>query len=229
MSRPAVPAPRSESELLERARGLAGSTLGQLASRFGLEAPPDLRRAKGWVGTLMESALGATASSRAAPDFEALGIELKTIPVGASGVPVESTFVCTIPIAEVGDVEWADSRVRRKLARVLWIPVEGQRELSVAERHVGSPLLWSPSEDDERALRLDWEELAGIIGRGHVESLTAHVGQVLQVRPKAASSRSRRRGIDEEGVSFATLPRGFYLRAKFTAGILQRHFVLPMG
>ena len=91
-------------------------------------------------------------------------------------------------------------------------------------RRIGTPILWSPSPDDEAALRFDWEELAGIIGRGDVESITGHLGRHLQVRPKAASSRSRRRGIDGEGTSFATLPRGFYLRATFTAKILAERF-----
>jgi DNA mismatch repair protein MutH len=42
------------------------------------------------------------------------------------------------------------------------------------------------------------------------------------VRPKAANSRSRRVARDEDGARFATLPRGFYLRATFTAGIIEQ-------
>jgi DNA mismatch repair protein MutH len=217
-------APQTESELLSRASQLAGSTLGELGARLGVPVPGELLRAKGWFGQALERALGATASSRAAPDFEALGIELKTLPVGARGVPCESTFVCTIDLSRIGDVDWAASLVRKKLSRVLWMPVEGARELPVATRRIGTPILWSPSAADEDALRFDWEELAGIIGRGDVESVTGHLGRHLQVRPKAASSRSRRRGVDGDGASFATLPRGFYLRASFTAGILAERF-----
>jgi hypothetical protein len=58
------------------------------------------------------------------------------------------------------------------------------------------------SEEDEAQLRSDWEELAGLIGRGHVESLTGHIGRFLQIRPKAAHSRARRLGFDAEGVPF---------------------------
>ena len=92
---------RSESELVERASAIAGTTLGELAGRFGLVAPPDLRRAKGFVGQLIERALGAARSSRPGPDFDELGVELKTLPVDARGRPVESTFVCTIPLRAV--------------------------------------------------------------------------------------------------------------------------------
>jgi DNA mismatch repair protein MutH len=220
-------APATEQELLGRAAELAGLTLRELAARFEAPVPPDLRRAKGFVGGLLERALGATAGSRALPDFPELHIELKTLPVDRAGAPLESTFVCTIPLTEIGDVEWADSRVRRKLSRVLWVPVEGERSIAVGERRIGQALLYRLSEADEALLRRDWEELAGLIGRGHVESLTGHLGQCLQIRPKAAHSRARRLGFDADGVPFAALPRGFYLRPSFTRALLERHYALP--
>lgn len=216
--------PASEPELLERAHHLAGFTLGEIASTLGIAVPPDLRRAKGWVGQLVERALGATASSRAAPDFQELGIELKTLPLLANGTPCESTFVCTIDLARLDSVSWERSLVRTKLARVLWVPVEGAREILVSSRRVGTAFLWTPAPEEEAALRFDWEELAGLIGRGDVESITGHLGKYLQIRPKARDSRSRRRGIDSEGVAFAALPRGFYLRTAFTASIIRQHF-----
>jgi DNA mismatch repair protein MutH len=218
--------PEDEAELLARARALSGLTLSQIAERFSLLAPPDLRRAKGFVGALIERALGASAGSRAAPDFEALGIELKTLPVDARGRALESTFVCTIPLTEIGEVEWASSRVRRKLNRVLWVPVEGERRIAVGERRIGEPLLWALSAESEALLRFDWEELSGIIGRGDVETITGHIGRCLQIRPKARDSHARRRGIDVDGARFAALPRGFYLRSSFTSEILRQNYAL---
>lgn len=212
---------------MQRAQALAGASLAELAARLGCPVPPDLRRAKGFVGSLLERELGATAGARALPDFPELQVELKTLPVDRAGTPLESTFVCTIPLTEIGDVEWADSRVRRKLACVLWVPVEGERTIPVGLRRVGQPLLYRLTEDDEAQLRQDWEELAGLIGRGHVESLSGHLGRWLQIRPKAAHSRSRRLGIDADGVPFAALPRGFYLRTAFTRTLLARHYALP--
>ena len=221
------PRPRSETELVIRARALAGRTIGEVAAELGLPCPLDLRRAKGFVGGLIERVLGADAGPRALPDFSALGVELKTLPVDAQGRPVESTFVCTIPLTEVANLEWEDSPVLRKLRRVLWVPVQGERSLAPAARRLGEPLIWSPSRPQESALRFDWEELAGIIGRGDVESITGHLGQCLQIRPKAANSRSRRRGTDRDGAIFDAMPKGFYLRASFTAQLLREHFVLP--
>jgi DNA mismatch repair protein MutH len=226
MPAPSRPAPTTELELLERARALAGRTLAVVARAEGLGVPSELRRAKGFVGQLVERALGASAGSRAGPDFALLGVELKTLPVDSRGRPVESTFVCTIPLVRVGDIEWLDSPVRAKLRRVLFVPVEGERERPVAERRIGEPFLWSPSADEEDDLKFDWDELSGRIGRGDVESITGHLGRFLQVRPKAADSRSRRLARDADGVAFAALPRGFYLRATFTERVVRARFGL---
>ncbi|HYP88562.1 MAG TPA: DNA mismatch repair protein MutH, partial [Polyangiaceae bacterium] len=108
-------------------------------------------------------------------------------------------------------------------------PVEGERAIAVGERRIGQALLYVLQPEDEAVLRADWEELAGLIGRGHVEELTGRIGKYLQIRPKAAHSRARRLGFDADGAPFAALPRGFYLRASFTGAILARHFALPRG
>jgi DNA mismatch repair protein MutH len=222
----ALSPPDSVTELLSRAERIAGLPLSVIASELGRSPPPDLRHHKGWVGELIERALGASAGSRAAPDFEAIGVELKTVPVDAGGRPYESTFVCTIPLGEIGQVEWEASRVRRKLASVLWMPVEGDRRKAPGDRRVGSPVLWQPSADELGALRFDWEDLAGRIGRGELEDITGHLGRVLQIRPKARDSRARANGLDADGALTRALPRGFYLRASFTQAILARHFGL---
>jgi len=202
-------------------------TMAELAAVQQASVPDGLLHAKGWAGQLLERALGATAGSKDVPDFQALGIELKTLPVNRAGWPCESTFVCTIPLRDVASTEWQDSRVYRKLRRVLWIVLQGSRDIPVGQRTIGSPLLWSPDAKENALLEQDWDELAGLIGRGSIESITGHIGQVMQVRPKARNAQARRIAFDADGVAVAQLPRGFYLRASFTGGILQRAFVMP--
>ncbi|VDZ74839.1 DNA mismatch repair protein [Atlantibacter hermannii] len=123
-------------------------------------------------------------------------------------------------------VVWETSHVRHKLKRVLWMPVEGERSLPLGERRVGSPLLWSPSEEEEEQLRRDWEELMDLIVLGQVERITARHGEVLQLRPKAANSKALTEAIGIHGEPILTLPRGFYLKKNFTAALLARHFLL---
>ncbi|MGE5788775.1 MAG: DNA mismatch repair endonuclease MutH [Myxococcales bacterium] len=226
LRRTLVDQPRSESELVARARELSGLTLAEAAASVHQKVPDDLMHHKGWTGQLLERILGATAASRDVPDFEQLGIELKTLPVDERGRPVESTFVCTLPLQEIAESEWDASRVKRKLSRVLWMPVEGSRSIRLSERHLGEPMLWSPSEVEMATLKFDWDTLAGIVGRGDVESITGHLGVAMQVRPKARNASARRWAVDEDGVRIAQMPRGFYLRAEFTHSILKAHFRL---
>lgn len=220
-------APVTEAQLLERASALAGVSLGDAARLAGQTTPAHLRGHKGWVGCLLEALLGATAGSADRPDFETIGVELKTIPLRGDGYPLETTFVCSIDLLSVAKVEWRDSRVFRKLQRVLWIPVHAERHIPIDQRRLGTPFLWSPSPEQEAALRWDWEELAGLIGRGDIDDLTGHFGRSLQVRPKAANSRVRRRGLDADGCAISVLPRGFYLRPAFTARIVRDAFGFP--
>ncbi|OAN14156.1 DNA mismatch repair protein MutH [Photobacterium jeanii] len=218
--------PQTEAELLDRAQALAGLTLGELAQQAGIVPPPDLRRDKGWVGQLLEWHLGATAGSKPVPDFIELGIELKTIPIGYHGKPLETTFVCVAPLIGLHGLDWQHSHIKHKLAKVLWIPVEGERDIPLADRHVGSPLLWQPSEEEEQQLRQDWEELMDMIVLGQVEQITAKHGEVLQLRPKAANNKALTEAYGANGQPIKTLPRGFYLKTHFTAAILAKHFII---
>ncbi len=222
-----APAPASIDELLARAARLAGRSLASIAAHLEVDVPADLRRHKGWIGSLIEAALGASVGNRSVPDCEAIGVELKTVPVDRRGRPRESTYVCTVSLADLDDLCWERSRVRAKLAHVLWVPIEAEPEIPLAHRRVGSPLLWEPEPDLEDTLRRDWEEHMAIILAGDMESITARRGTYLQIRPKAANAEARGLGLDEGGVPMHTQPRGFYLRALFVGEVLRRHFLLP--
>lgn len=217
------PQPKSEEELLERAYNIAGFTFQELADEAGIKVPENLKRDKGWVGQLLEWHLGASAGSKPQQDFAELGIELKTIPIGYLGKPLESTFVCVTPLIGIQGLTWQQSHVRQKLSKVLWVPVEGEREIPVANRRVGSPILWIPSEEEEQALRADWEELMELIVLGKIEKITAKHGEVMQIRPKAANSHALTDAYGVTGKPIKTLPRGFYLRTRFTAKILSSY------
>jgi DNA mismatch repair protein MutH len=217
-----VEPPGSVDELLSRAWRVAGLNLAELAAQVGIQVPDEAVRAKGIAGQILEKVLGATAASKAEPDFVGLGIELKTIPLDASGKPKESTFVCSISLSAMADTEWEQSTVLKKLSKVLFVPVEAASETPLRDRRVGRAYLWTPSDQEKRLLQSDWERLAEMIAAGDVERITGHLGEVLQVRPKAPHGRSRRRAPDEEGAVQWTMPRGFYLRPSFTGSVLAR-------
>ena len=219
----------SAAELLARAHALAGLTLGELATSLGRQQPGLPLHTKGWMGTLLEQALGADAGSRPLPDFTQLEIELKTIPVTAGGVPRESTFVCMAPAVVNPNERWENSLVYRKLRRVLWLPIETRPAQPLAERRIGWAVPWSPTIAQATTLRADWEELIELIATGQRAVITARLGEYLQIRPKAADHRATTRAADAGGNPDLTLPRGFYLRASFTREILITAFTHEMA
>jgi DNA mismatch repair protein MutH len=211
----------SQRELLRAARRLAGRTLAELARELACELPAEPLRNKGFVGRVVERSLGLATSPLSAADFAELGVELKTLPVSASFRPRESTFVCYVALSGLGETPWEASRVAHKLSRVLFVPVESEPHLALAQRRIGSAFLWSPSPEQAALLQADYAEIAGRAAAGELERLDARVGRVLQLRPKAAHGGVRVRVSDGEGVPSLAQPRAFYLRAGFTAEVLR--------
>lgn len=174
-------------------------------------------RRKGKAGQLVERALGASAGSRAEPDFTGLGIELKTVPVHADGRPRESTFVCSLRLGEADRLSWPSSPVRAKLAHVLFVPI-----VHVAGRQaIGRACFWRPTPAQEAALAADFDYLMAFIARGQIDALTAHHGRWLQIRPKAANGSVRTLAYGPDDEPIATIPRGFYLRARCVGALIR--------
>jgi DNA mismatch repair protein MutH len=208
--------------LLAHARALVGVELADLADTLGLPVPIGRVRTKGWSGQVIEQELGAATAGTRGPDFAALGVELKTVPVSEDLVPIESTAVCQIdPIAIAGE-SWETSYVRRKLARVLFVALEvpeGAR--SVGDRRVAAVRLWSPNPAEEAALRADFELFVRQYFReGRAAEITGHLGQVMQVRPKGRDAADTRDGYDSLGRPVRLGKHGFYLRPAFVALVL---------
>jgi DNA mismatch repair protein MutH len=226
MTRPGPPPPPPEDlpTLMARARGLTGRTVADVAARAGFIAPRDLGAHKGFVGQLVERALGAHGGSDARPDFPHLGVELKTLPVRQDGAPLESTFVSKAVIDGSEPFAFNETALWAKLARVLFVPVEGERALTVGARRFGMPFLWEPAPEDRAALEADWRELSGRIREGELEAVTAREGQILQLRPKALDATERSAGVGDGGWLVPMQPRGWYLRRAFTASLVARAF-----
>jgi DNA mismatch repair protein MutH len=218
----AIHPPVTESELLKRVRALGGKTISEVAQSVGIDVPGNLNRKKGFVGQLCEMALGANASTLPVPDFVELGIELKTLPISKKGAPLESTYVCRLPLEHHLEEKWATSRVRKKLQRVLFMLVEGERDIPLPDRRFGLGFLWGPNTEEDLLLRADWEDLMDLCARGLLDGISARRGQFLQLRPKAANSQIRTMTKDMMDEWYVTKPRGFYLRRSFTTALLNR-------
>jgi DNA mismatch repair protein MutH len=188
-----------------------------------MPVPVGAVKTKGWAGRVVERELGADDGGAHGPDFASLGIELKTVPVHGDLIPLESTAVCHIdPVAIAGE-SWATSYARRKLCQVLFIALEvPEATSSVGERRVVAVNLWTPTPHEESALRADFELFArDYFRRGRSAEITGHLGQVMQVRPKAKNSDDRRAAFGPDGEPVRVGKCGFYLRPAFVQGILR--------
>ena len=208
--------------LLAHARALVGVSLAELADGLGLPVPVGNLRTKGWPGQIIERELGAGEGGRG-PDFAALGVELKTVPVDGALFPLESTAVCQIdPVAIAGE-SWQTSYARDKLARVLFVALEvPQWRTGVGDRGVAAVRLWSPSPAEDEVLRADFEHFVrGFFRQGRAAEITGHDGVALQVRPKGRNAQDRRHAYGPQGQPVRIGKCGFYLRAPFVGRILQ--------
>ena len=218
--------PKTIEELQDRIDAMAGLTLGELADEVGVEVPENLLVEKGWSGQLLEAYLGASAGNLPEPDFQELGIELKTVPINQLGKPLETTFVSVAPLMMPAGQEWRDSVVYKKLSHVLWVPIIAERHIPIPNRTVAMPFLWKMDEVTEQVLKADWLELTDLIVLGHHDKITAKHGQLLQLRPKAADSSVRTDAIGADGAPTKAPPKGFYLRTQFTQSLFKQQFQL---
>ncbi|GAA0299651.1 DNA mismatch repair endonuclease MutH [Psychrosphaera haliotis] len=218
--------PKTIEELQSRIDAVAGLSLGEIAEELQVAVPENLLVDKGWSGQLLEAYLGATAGNLPEPDFQELGIELKTLPINAEGKPLETTFVCVAPLLLAAGHQWQDSGVYKKLRHVLWVPIIAERHIPVPDRQIAMPFLWQMDAKSEQKLQQDWLELTEFIVMGEHDKITAHHGEVIQLRPKAADSSIRTAAISNDGSPTMAPPKGFYLRSQFTHELLKQQFNL---
>ena len=230
---------RDLDRLVRHARALVGVSLADLADGLGLPVPIGNLRTKGWSGQIIERELGAGDGGERGPDFSELGVELKTVPVTAALVPLESTAVCQIDPIAIAAESWVTSYVRRKLDQVLFVALEvpgqgapGGKTVgavgAVGDRRVRAVVLWSPSAAEEATLAADFELfVARFFRTGQAASITGHHGQALQVRPKGRNAADLRRAYGPDGREIRVGKCGFYLRPSFVGRILQDAAILP--
>jgi DNA mismatch repair protein MutH len=208
--------------LLQKAKELEGLTFLQLARLLDLRLPQDLIHAKGWLGQAIEQFLGASAGSKAMPDFPLLGIELKTIPVSIKFRVIESTYVTSLNLMPNSPLVWEESVCYQKLQKVLWLPIEGEKNIAFQNRRIGAALLWQPSNAQFHQLKTDWSAIMDLVLDGRIEELDGRLGQYLHIRPKAANAKVSTLAVGHDLELIRTLPRGFYLRSSFTQSILEQ-------
>lgn len=215
--------PKSFEELIERLNLITGLSISEIADNLKIKLPVSTTRGKGFIGELLEIALGASAKNQSIPDFPELGLELKSLPIDKNFKPLESTFVCHAPLMNIRDLNFKNSALYAKIKRVLFILIDGTKGLDYSEKYIRGYFFYTPTQEDLVTLNKDFDELYELIKTGEVEKINARIGHIVQLRPKGADGTALTQAIGKDGQIIMTRPRGFYIRRCFTQELIKRH------
>ena len=206
--------PTDKQSIIVYAQKLQGKTLRE-ATGLGHIQPPSKRR--GSLGNAVEQYyFRYAANSDSRPDFDQVGLELKTTPLkaGRNGqlVAKERLVLSQIDYEEVVTEEFESSRMLRKSADILlmsylWEPDKDPldyRFVLVDEMHI-------PREDLAQ-IRTDWETVVAKVRSGHAEDISGADTLYLEACTKAADSSQRRRQPFSE---VPAKPRAWALKASY--------------
>lgn len=213
--------PQSFETIIERLNLIVGKSITELAKSVNVDVPISPLHGKGFVGELLEILLGATAKNQSIPDFPKLGLELKSIPVDSEFKVLESTFLCHAPLSDIRNLTFENSSVYAKIKRVLFVIVNGQRDLGFEHRRVLGYFFYSPGKEELDTLKQDFNELYEMVKTGLVEEINARLGHIIQMRPKGANGKALTECTGPDGKIIKTRPRGFYIRRKHTQKLVD--------
>lgn len=214
-----LPPPQKWSILLDRCDKLVGKTIATIADKLQLTVPDNLKNNRGWIGNLLELALGAEAGSKPIQDFVNLGIELKSVAINHKGEVNNDIFVSSLPINSFMLQTWHTSHLLYKLKRILFVPIEQIKEIPLANRRIGRARLWTPTAYELSQLQQDWQDILDIITEGDFNAIKNNVGKILCVKVKALNAKQSNSFIDTEGFTSKIPPLSFYLRKDFVNSI----------
>ncbi|MBU3827548.1 MAG: DNA mismatch repair protein MutH [Candidatus Anaerobiospirillum merdipullorum] len=216
-----LPEPHTLDELRQRLELICGKTISELAGALNLSIPQGNTHSKGYTGGLIELYLGAAAPNLGAPDFPFLGIELKTVPVDELFTPIESTFICHAPIKDIRGLDFYHSTLYAKIRLTLYVFVLTAKKMPIRQRRVVDYLLYQMPPADLLQVKADYDELMELITQGQGKQITARIGTLVQLRPKAPNGQRLTAIVDEDGAVSTTRPRGFYMRRSYMAKICK--------
>ncbi len=203
--------PKTIEQAIQRANNITGMTIAELAKALQIPLPHNPKSAKGFIGQLVEIALGASAGSNPIQDFPSINLELKTIPIKFNGSPAETTHICVAHLNNLCGLSFENSNVYNKIKQVLWVPVEGEKDIPIGERHIGQPFLWKMNDEEFKLLKTDFEEILEYIIHNDKENIPASIGVYMQLRPIGKVDDKKQ--------------YGFYLRKNFTSMLIQKYFL----
>lgn len=216
--------PHDSLELCSRLDLLVGRSLAELS----ILAKVASCEHKGFAGQLLELFLGAHAHNLSCPDFVNLGIELKSLPISSDFKAQESTFICSADLSPERYLPFVQSALYHKMKHMLFVLLHAPRNLPLSERRILGYFFFKPEGKTLEAINADYNEFCELIFAGEARNITGALGNIIQMRPKAANSQVVSTIRDNQGQKSYIGPKAYYLRTNFTNTLLTQ-FVAEQG
>jgi DNA mismatch repair protein MutH len=214
-------------ELSHRLDQIVGVPFSELAGHYGKEWKGSATQNKGWGGNLVDFLVGGDAGNAPVADISALGIEVKTIPIGFGARVLQPTKVTALNYGEVARSDWWESSAFHKLRAVLFVPIVKHDPSEPNGWFIRRPFLWLPSETVLRQFKADYESVRKLIATRDFDGISSAKppkGQGVYLHPKPAAANSAvRRSFHIEGEEFRLMPRAWMLRESFTQPIVKEN------
>ncbi len=148
---------------------------------------------KGGLGTLIEECyFGYKANSDQEPDFPEAGVELKSSPIDrkkdgdfSAG---ERLVLTMIPLDHPIEDDFFASHVWRKSEKILLVYYERNRALDKYDQVIRYVKMITPSEEDLKIIREDYEKIVSLVKAGKAEELSEGLTSYLGACTKGATA-----------------------------------------
>lgn len=211
----------SISSILAHARKLEGRTLAYFGDPASFKMPKG--SAKGGFGLLVELVhFGLEANNESRPDFEKVGLELKTTPLvkGAKGVRVKERLVLNmIDFNKIVGEKWESSSFLRKNSRLLLIFYWHNDDEGPWEHKFELTGKWELPEEDSLIIKQDWESIVAKVREGKAHELSEGDTFLLGACTKGKDSTQVR---PQPGSDIEAKSRAFSFKARYLKTIYDR-------
>lgn len=180
--------------IVSYAAQLVGKTLRETT---GVQHIDSMATRKGTLGNAIEYYyFKFNPNSDPNPDFNEVGIELKTTPLKRTKkgdiVSKERLVLSMINYMEVVNETWETSAVIKKSSKILLLSYLYDPDLDPVDYEFYLAELWSIPEEDLYTIRRDWETVVDKIRRGLAHEISSGDTLYLEACTKAANSEVRR-------------------------------------
>lgn len=215
-------------EICEEADANQPSVVREEAGCYGESEVAEVKRNKGNLGQIIEERFFHYAcNSDARADFYEAGVELKVTPyrINKSGSlsAKERLILTMIDYFQVVNESFEESHFWNKSKLILLVYYLYVKEIKFnLDYKIGYSRLFTPTEQDVKIIRHDYEVIVGKIKAGKAHELSEGDTLYLGAAPKAATSRDRRK---QPFSDIPAKPRAFAFKNSYMTYVLNNYIV----